>query len=486
MHIPFDNTYARLPEGFFARLDPVPVAEPFLIRANRDLAEELGIEPAWLDSPEALQVFSGNALAEGSEPIAMAYAGHQFGGFAGLLGDGRALLLGEVVDKQGVRRDIQLKGSGQTPFSRRGDGKSALGPVLREYVVSEAMTALGVPATRALAAVATGEKVHRETTVPGGVFTRVASSHIRVGTFEWFAARQDHANLRVLADYVIDRHYPDVRSADNPYLGLLAGVIARQAELIAHWMQMGFIHGVMNTDNMSVSGETIDFGPCAFLDVYHPEKVFSSIDHQGRYAFNNQSPIGYWNLTRFAETLLPLLHEDSEKAITAATAELERFASLHRNALQKRYAAKIGLPDGSADDWTLAQALLHVMAEGEADFTLVFRRLAGAFESGRDETVAERFNCPKDVTAWLTEWRKRLSGGDQGKALELMRRSNPILIPRNHRVEEAIQAAYQGDYGPFNRLNDALQRPFEERPEFAEYETPPKPNEVVRETFCGT
>tara|TARA_R110002072_G_scaffold927_1_gene7425 strand:- start:101186 stop:102646 length:1461 start_codon:yes stop_codon:yes gene_type:complete len=486
MRIPFDNSYARLPETFFALVKPTPVAAPSMIRMNHGLATGLGIDIDWLNSPEGLAVLSGNQLADGAEPLAMAYSGHQFGGFSPQLGDGRAILLGEVIGHDGVRYDIQLKGSGPTPFSRRGDGRSALGPVLREYIVSEAMAALGVPTTRALAAVATGENVFRESRVPGGVFTRVAQSHIRIGTFQWFLARQDIENLKVLADYVIARHYPDARESENPYLALLEGVVERQASLIAHWMQLGFIHGVMNTDNMTVSGETIDFGPCAFLDVYDPAKKFSSIDHQGRYAFSNQGPIGLWNLTRFAETLLPLLDDDSKKAVELAEEVLNRFFDLQQNSLERRLTAKIGLAEGRAEDWEMVKALLAAMTEGEADFTLVFRHLSDALESGNDENVTRLFNCPVEITGWLDRWRARLVDADQDETLALMRRSNPVVIPRNHRVEEAIQAACAGDFDPFHRLNEALQYPFDSRPEFAEYEAAPTPDEVVKATFCGT
>ena len=486
MQIPFDNSYARLPEGFFAPVEPTPVSAPSMIRVNHGLAAELAIDVDWLNSSEGLAVLSGNRRADGSEPLAMAYSGHQFGGFSPQLGDGRAILLGEVPGKDGVRYDIQLKGSGPTPFSRRGDGRSALGPVLREYIVSEAMAALGVPTTRALAAVASGEKVFREGMVPGGVFTRVARSHIRIGTFQWFLAREDHENLKVLADYVISRHYPDAQQAENPYLALLEGVIARQADLIAHWMQLGFIHGVMNTDNMNVSGETIDYGPCAFMDVYDPAKKFSSIDEQGRYAFSNQGPIGLWNLTRFAETLLPILDNDSDKAVGIAEGALERFFDLHQNALERRLTAKIGLSAGGTGDCEMAKALLTAMAEGKADFTLVFRHLSDALEGGDDDVVTSLFNCPVEIVGWLDSWRARLVDADRNEVLTLMRRSNPVYIPRNHRIEEAIVAGNAGDFGPFHRLNDTLQRPFESRSEFAEYESAPTPDEVVRATFCGT
>ncbi len=482
----FDNSYRRLPEAFFSLIEPTPVSSPAMIRLNHDLVRELAGDVARLDSPEGLAILAGNQRPEGAEPLAMAYSGHQFGGFSPQLGDGRAILLGEVIGTDGVRYDIQLKGSGPTPFSRRGDGRSALGPVLREYIVSEAMAALGVPTTRALAAVASGEQVVREGMQPGGVFTRVARSHIRIGTFQWFAARGDYDNLKVLADYVIARHYPDAQQAENPYRALLDGVIERQAELIAHWMQLGFIHGVMNTDNMTVSGETIDYGPCAFMDNYHPAKKFSSIDRQGRYAFGNQGPIGHWNLARFAETLLPLLDSDQEKSIAEAETALERFADLHRSAVQRRFIAKIGIEGGDAGDWSMVESLLSAMAEGEADFTQVFRHLPESLESGDDRCVARLFNEPEAIVAWLGAWRARLVEPERNQALALMRRTNPVFIPRNHRIEEAIQAGNGGDFTLFHRLNQVLRDPFSEQPEFADYEAAPRPEEVVQATFCGT
>lgn len=486
MPIPFDNSYVRLPDAFFKPIEPTPVSAPVMIRLNHDLVTELGIDVARLDSPEGLAILSGNQRADGSEPLAMAYSGHQFGGFSPQLGDGRAILLGEVVRHDGVRHDIQLKGSGPTPFSRRGDGRSALGPVLREYIVSEAMAALGVPTTRALAAVASGENVLREGLMPGGVFTRVAQSHIRIGTFQWFAARKDNDNLKVLADYVIQRHYPDAQHNDNPYLALLDGVIQRQAKLIAHWMQLGFIHGVMNTDNMTVSGETIDYGPCAFMDIYDPAKTFSSIDHQGRYAFANQAPIGHWNLTRFAETLLPLLNDDPKRSVAEAEAALDKFAKIHKTELQKRFTAKIGIEAGDTGDWSMVETLLAAMADGEADFTLVFRHLSDALESGYDDDITRLFRQPAAIVAWLTVWRARLHDSDCSQAVALMRRTNPVFIPRNHRIEEAIKAANGGDFAPFHRLNDVLQHPFTAQAEFIEHEAAPLPEEVVHATFCGT
>ncbi len=482
----FDNTYAQLPDAFFKRVVPTPVGTPTMIRLNHCLAAELGIDATRLDSEEGLGILSGNQSADGSDPLAMSYSGHQFGGFSPQLGDGRAILLGEVVGTNGVRRDIQLKGSGPTPFSRRGDGRSALGPVLREYIMSEAMAALGVPTTRALAAVASGDHVVREGLTPGGVFTRVAQSHVRIGTFQWFSARQDVDNLQVLADYVIARHYPAVRHVKNPYLALLKQVINRQAELIAHWMQLGFIHGVMNTDNMTVSGETIDYGPCAFLDAYHPAKTFSSIDHQGRYAFGNQGPIGQWNLTRFAETLLPLLHTDRQTAIALAEAELDAFTDVHQTALKKRLTAKIGLQTDDANSWSMVEALLQTMAVGEADFTLVFRRLPETLNSGSDEPVSRLFKQPTEILTWLKAWRNRLQQVDRNRCLALMRRANPVFVPRNHRIEEAITAGNEGNFEPFHRLNRVLQQPFTEQAEFSAYEVAPAPDEVVHATFCGT
>jgi uncharacterized protein YdiU (UPF0061 family) len=482
----FDNSYSRLPDAFFSLIEPTPVSAPVMIRLNHDLATELEIDITRLDSPEGLAILSGNQRPDGSKPLAMAYSGHQFGGFSPQLGDGRAILLGEVIGKEGIRYDIQLKGSGPTPFSRRGDGRSALGPVLREFIVSEAMAALGVPTTRALAAVASGDEVVREGIQPGGVFTRVASSHIRIGTFQWFAAREDYDNLRVLADYVIDRHYPAAQQEENPYRALLDGVIGRQAQLIAHWMQLGFIHGVMNTDNMAVSGETIDYGPCAFLDRYEPAKRFSSIDHHGRYAFGNQGPIGHWNLTRFAETLLPLLDNDPKRSVAEAEAALDRFSGLYQSALRKRFTAKIGIEGGNTDDWSLVENLLAAMTDGEADFTQVFRHLPESLESGNDHAVARLFNQPEAIVAWLSTWRARLHESDHSQTLALMRRTNPVFIPRNHRIEEAIQAGNIGDFAPFHRLHQVLQNPFTEQAEFTEYEATPAPDEVVQETFCGT
>ena len=385
LHFPFENTYARLPDRFYARVAPTPVQAPRLIRLNTQLALDLGLDPNWLAGPQGLEVLAGRLVPDSAEPIAMAYAGHQFGHFVPQLGDGRAILLGEIVDRQGVRRDVQLKGSGPTPFSRRGDGRAALGPVLREYIVSEAMTALGIPSTRSLAAVMSGETVARETPLPGAVLTRVAASHIRVGTFQFFAARRDLDGLRLLADHVIARHYPEAGRADRPYLALLELVTARQAELIARWLLVGFIHGVMNTDNMSIAGETIDYGPCAFMDEYDPGKVFSSIDRQGRYAYGNQPQIATWNLSRFAETLLPLIDDDQQQAVQRAEDVLKGFSARFDAAYLTGMRHKLGLSTVEDDDLKLVDEFLSLLAADGADFTLAFRRLSDAAGEGASE-----------------------------------------------------------------------------------------------------
>jgi serine/tyrosine/threonine adenylyltransferase len=424
MRIAFDNTYARLPERFYARVDPLPVARPRLVKLNRPLARELGLDADALETPEGAAIFAGSMVPEGAEPIAQAYAGHQFGGFVPQLGDGRAVLLGEVIDRNGARRDIQLKGSGPTPFSRMGDGRAAIGPVLREYLVSEAMAAMGIPTTRALAAATTGEPVHRETALPGAVVTRVASSHIRVGTFQYFAVRQDVEAIRLLADHVIARHYPEAREAARPCLALLEAVIARQAELVAAWMGVGFIHGVMNTDNTSIAGETIDYGPCAFMDSYHPQTVFSSIDQMGRYAFANQPGIAQWNLARFAECLLPLLADVRDAAIAAAQEALAGFGPRFEAALNGRLARKIGLAEARAGDVELVRDLLAAMADNAADWTLTFRRLADAAEGSGDEPVRALFIDPTAFDAWAVRWRQRLAG-EAGAAAGCARQAPP-------------------------------------------------------------
>ena len=490
MHFPFDNTYAHLPDRFFARLPPTSVAAPKLVRLNRQLAVRLSLDPDWLSSAEGIEVLAGRRVPSGAEPIAMAYAGHQFGHFVPQLGDGRAILLGEVVDQDGVRRDIQLKGSGPTPFSRRGDGRAALGPVLREYVVSEAMAAFGIPTTRALAAVTTGETVMRETSLPGAVLTRVASSHIRVGTFQFFAARGDVEGIRLLADHVIARHYPEASEVEQPYRTLLDRVIARQADLVAQWLLVGFIHGVMNTDNTSISGETIDYGPCAFMDAYDPATVFSSIDRFGRYAYANQPRIAQWNLARLAEALLPLLAENQEKAVAEAQEALEAFPALFATALRAGLGRKLGLFTQQDDDPSLAQDLLDRMAENQADFTLTFRRLSdAAADASSDAAVRELFADPSAYDGWALRWRQRLDQEPQaGVARRAMMRSvNPAFIPRNHRVEAMIAAAVERhDFSPFDELLAVLSKPYDDQPAFARYAEPPEPHERVNQTFCGT
>ena len=487
---PFDNSYARLPDRFYARLAPTRVADPRLIRVNTALADALGLDPAALSSPDGVAVLAGNQVPDGAASIALAYAGHQFGNFVPQLGDGRALLLGEVVGRDGVRRDIQLKGSGPTPFSRNGDGRAALGPVLREYLVSEAMAALGVPTTRALAAVTTGQLVYREQKLPGAVLTRVASSHLRVGTFQYFAAREDIDALRQLSDYAIARHYPDAANADNPYAALLAGVVGRQADLVAKWLLIGFIHGVMNTDNSAISGETIDFGPCAFMDAYNPGTVFSSIDHAGRYAYGNQPSIAHWNMARLAETLLPLLAADEEAAMTSARAVIGGFAPRFQAAYLGGLSRKIGLSGADDGDPDLVQGLLKAMAENGADFTLTFRRLADAAVSpDADGAVRALFANPGAYDDWSKQWRERLRNDPIAPDARrtAMNEVNPIYIPRNHLVEEALAAAVEhNDFTPFEWLSEVLSRPFEERPGFERYSLPAQADQRVYQTFCGT
>jgi uncharacterized protein YdiU (UPF0061 family) len=490
VHFPFQNTYAALPAGFFARVAPTPVASPKLVKLNRPLATHLGLDPDRLASPEGVEILAGKRIPDGADPIAMAYAGHQFGHFVPQLGDGRAILLGEVIDADGVRRDIQLKGSGPTPFSRRGDGRAALGPVLREYIVSEAMAVLGIPTTRSLAAVVTGENVMRETPLPGAVLTRVASSHIRVGTFQYFAARGDTEGVRRLADHVIERHYPDLKSNDRPYHALLGGVIARQADLIARWLLVGFIHGVMNTDNTSISGETIDYGPCAFLDQYDPATVFSSIDEQGRYAYGNQPRIALWNLTRFAECLLPLLSDQQDKAIEEAQSALGDFPEKFTNAYQAGLRGKIGLFTARDGDEALVQDLLDAMAKNQADFTLTFRRLSDAAgDPASEANVRSLFADPAAFDEWASRWRQRIADEPRsaGERQAAMRAVNPAFIPRNHRVEAVIQAAVNNDdYAPFEELITLLSKPYDDQPAFAAYADPPQPEQRVLQTFCGT
>ncbi|WP_437497498.1 protein adenylyltransferase SelO [Sorangium sp. So ce1099] len=490
MNFAFDNTYARLPDRFHARVSPARVREPRVVKVNRALAELLGLDADRLASAEGAQVLAGNALPEGAESIALAYAGHQFGSFVSQLGDGRAILLGEVVGKDGKRRDIQLKGAGRTPFSRGGDGRAALGPVLREYVVSEAMAALGVPTTRALAAVTTGEPVYREEVLPGAVLTRVAASHIRVGTFQFFAARGDREALATLASYALARHYPDAVGSGNDALALLDHVLEAQANLVARWLGVGFVHGVMNTDNTSISGETIDYGPCAFLDEYDPEKKFSSIDRGGRYAFGNQPGIAQWNMARLAEALLPLLADDEKEAVRVATERVQSFTGLFVEAHERVLRAKLGLVREEDEDLALAADLLDRLASNHVDYTVFFRGLcASAADPAADAQVASLFAEPGAFREWAEAWRRRLAKEDVAPEARAsaMRGVNPAFIPRNHRIEELIQAAVlRDDFGPFETLVQVLSRPYDDQPELAHLSEPPQPEERVQYTFCGT
>ncbi len=468
--IPFDNSYARLPPPFHSEQRPDPVRAPQLIAFNAPLARLLGIEAG--DDAELAQVFAGNQLPAGAAPLAQLYSGHQFGQYNPQLGDGRAVLLGETVGGDGLRRDIQLKGAGRTPYSRGGDGRAWLGPVLREYVVSEAMHALGIPTTRALAAVGTGEPVYREQVQPGAVLTRVATSHLRVGTFQVFAARGDMSSLRQLTDYAIARHYPE---AGGP-MGLLAAVRDAQARTVAQWMGVGFIHGVMNTDNSSISGETIDYGPCAFMDRYHPDTVFSSIDRMGRYAYSNQPEIAVWNLAQLATALIQQM-EDPEAAVAEATEIVHAMPGLIRAQWLAVFGAKIGLQRAQEQDAGLITDLLQLMAESQADFTNTFRALA-------EGTARDQFTDRAGFDRWVPRWQARLQG--EADPVAVMRAANPTAIPRNHRIEQMIAAAVAGDYQPFHRLNEALSRPFDDQPDFADLMRPPRPDEVVAATFCGT
>ena len=473
--LPFDNTYVNLPDRFFARLDPQPVKAPQLVALNDDLAAQLGLDAASLRSTEGLNILAGNEVAEGSQPLAMAYAGQQFGNWVPQLGDGRALLLGEVVDQDGVRFDVQLKGSGPTPFSRRGDGRAWLGPVMREYLVSEAMFALGVPTTRSLAAVTTGETVVREGLFPGAVLTRIARSHIRVGTFQYFAARQDWDGLKTLSDYATERLFPELQQHENSPFALLQKVINDQADLIARWMSIGFIHGVMNTDNVSISGETIDYGPCAFMDEYKAQKVFSSIDEMGRYSFSNQPRIGHWNMVQFAQAILPVLHDDQEKAVELAQAAVNAFPDIYMVKFQSLMNRKLGLGEVLEGDVTLGRELLNLMEEQEADFTRTFRALAV------DETL------PQPFKPWLEKWQARRADQTLSaqESRQLMEAANPAIIPRNPLIEAAIAGGLDDDFDLFHQLHEAFKAPFVGDLD-APFAQPPKQEEIVRYTFCGT
>jgi uncharacterized protein YdiU (UPF0061 family) len=489
MRFGFQHTYSALPSRFYAPIQPTPVAEPRLVVFNSPLAVELGLDPQVIE-PEAAALFSGNQLPEDATPIAMAYAGHQFGAFVPRLGDGRAILLGELKTRVGELRDIQLKGSGLTPFSRNGDGRAVLGPMLREYIISEAMHALGIPTTRSLAVVTTGERVYREEVLPGAVLTRVAASHVRVGTFQYFAARGDQDGLRALLDYVIARHYPAAREAGSPALAVLKEVTQRQVDLMARWLLVGFIHGVMNTDNMALSGETIDYGPCAFMDEYDPKTVFSSIDRNGRYSYGNQPAIAQWNLARFAETLLPLIDPDTDKAVSLAMEVLDPFIDQFDALFLAGLCRKVGLSTALESDAELVRNLLTTMQHSHADFTLTFRRLSLMVENPAEQLqLRQLFSADSDIDGWLRAWQDRLAQdpGTLSERVAMMRASNPAFIPRNHRVQSALSAAEGGDYEPFRKLLRILQHPFDDQADMAaEYGLPPQQSERVLQTFCGT
>ncbi|MCP5278388.1 MAG: YdiU family protein [Thiobacillus sp.] len=494
--IPFDNTYARDLPGFYEACQPAKAQAPVLLFFNRGLAEELQLGLAGQDDAALAAMFSGNALPEGAQPIAQAYSGHQFGQFNPQLGDGRALLIGEVINRQGQRRDIAFKGSGRTPFSRRGDGKAAVGPMLREVLIGEAMHALGIPTTRALAVVSTGEPVYRERPLPGAILTRVADSHLRVGTFQYFAAHGTTEMVRQLADYAIARHYPELLETENRYLGFLAAVAERQAALIAQWLHVGFIHGVMNTDNMGIPGETIDYGPCAFMEAYNPGAVFSSIDEGGRYAYEEQPRIARWNLARLAETLLPLIAGNEGHAIGLATEVIDTLRERQRRHWLAGLRPKLGLGgqvnDGDSADTALGESWLDLLHAQQVDFTLAWRRLADA-AAGNEAPLRALFPGQPGLDRWLQRWRQRCAAEDAGAAsstdrAQAMRRVNPWLIPRNHRVEEALAAASDdGDLKPFEQLLNALRRPFDEDPALVRY-AEPATGEFMAEfrTFCGT
>jgi len=489
-HFSFDNSFARSLEGFYVAIEGHNAPMPALVRINKPLAAELNLDPEFLSSQQGIESLSGKVSPEGASPLAQAYAGHQFGGFSPSLGDGRAMLLGEVIDIHGNRRDVQLKGSGRTPFSRGGDGKAALGPVLREYIVSEAMHALGVPTTRALAAVTTGEMVHRDTPLPGAVLTRIASSHLRAGTFQFFAARNEDAKVKQLADYAIQRHYPELEG-DDRYLGFLKAVIERQSELVARWMSVGFVHGVMNTDNMTISGETIDYGPCAFMDTYHETAVFSSIDEMSRYAYRMQPLILQWNLARLAECLLQLIDpDDKDNAVRLATEEINAVPVTYEKHWLALMAAKIGLSEPEAEDKELIESLLALMQEGEADFTVTFRNLTKAVTEDAPDFL-QNFKDPASpgIRDWLGSWRVRLKSETvpPGQLEAQMNRVNPLYIPRNHRVEEAIsEAVSTGNFNPFEEMCKVLANPFEQQTGAGKFETGAPDDFGPYITYCGT
>ena len=477
----FDNTYIHLPKAFYTELSPVPVRKPEMVIFNAPLATDMGLDFSGISTDIKAALFSGNIMPEGSEPLAQAYAGHQFGHFT-MLGDGRAIVWGEHITPSGQRLDIQFKGSGPTPYSRGADGRAVLGPMLREYIISEAMHALNIPTTRSLAVVTNGEKVYRETGLPGAILTRIASSHIRVGTFEYAALQQDKGIIQTLVDYTIDRHYPWIKEEQNKTLSLLKAVIEKQADLITHWMRVGFIHGVMNTDNMTLSGETIDYGPCAFMDAYDPRTVFSSIDHMGRYAYANQPDIAQWNLARLAETMLPLLDDEIEKAADTTEEAVNGFGALYKDKWLSMMRAKLGLFGARAEDESLITDLLDWMQRAGADYTNTFRHL-----TEEKPPQGKPYN-DKTFKEWYTRWQAQLAKNTKPlkSSLSLMRANNPAVIPRNQKVEQVLDAATNGDLKPLKDLLTALQEPYNNRSNLKPYQSPPKKEERVYQTFCGT
>ena len=477
------NSYIGLPEEFFQSVDPEPVKAPALLAFNDELAEHLNID---LSEEDKVNFFSGNRIPSDSIPIALNYAGHQFGNFVHQLGDGRAVLLGEIRDKKNTV-DLQLKGSGPTMYSRQGDGRSALGPVLREYILSEAMHHLNIPTTRALAAISTGEYVARDEFEPGGILTRVAKSHLRVGTFEYFASRQQYEDLKILADFAIQRHYPHIREASNHYLELLKEVAKNQSVLVSKWMSVGFIHGVMNTDNFTISGETLDYGPCAFLDEYHPGKVFSSIDQEGRYAFGNQPSIAAWNLASLAGCLIAFIDKDSDKANEMATEVLDNFSIETNQRILNLMCKKIGLDGESKINQDILKKLLKIMMNNESDFTIAFRSISNLLRNDPKNFLNE-FKKDKEITIWLESWKKAIHNENEDVnqlAVELDK-LNPIYIPRNHQVQQTIELAYEGDFSKFWEMLEIIKRPFDENEKYSEYEKRPLEDQKVRKTFCGT
>ena len=483
----FNNSYSELPSDFFERVNPTPVKKPKLIAFNKDLGKQLGVSEK--NEKELAQLFSGNLIPQGSSPIAQAYAGHQYGNFVSQLGDGRAILLGELNSSDNVSYDVQLKGSGQTKFSRQGDGRSPLGPVIREHLVSEAMHHLNIPTTRSLAAVTTGEKVFRENFLPGGILCRVAKSHLRVGTFEYFIARGDIENLKILSDYAIERLFPSLKKSSNIYLSLLESVCQRQIELVSKWMSIGFVHGVMNTDNTSISGETIDYGPCAFIDEYDPNACFSSIDAHGRYAYNNQPLIAQWNMACFANCMLPLIDSDSKKATEKAQEVINKFPEDIKLQIMKEFIRKIGLDHSQKASENLLKDLLKIMQLNKADFTLTFQFISDQLESEKLNYQLSLFKDEKEISQWIKRWKELLikQGKDLNKTKEILKSINPIVIPRNHLIERAIKQGVENeDFSLMDDLMKVFKRPFDKTKEHIKYMSPPEDSEKVNQTFCGT